>query len=457
MSVPNRWLPFFGIALALLLLAGAVLHTRNLLRGELRAQLARRDANLLAALLEQRLQNLEAEGLSDLLTAVFETANQPSIPGVMSVRILDTNGTSPQAFPPEAREADLDPDDVLEVRRTGLVSRFRFVPDLEDEFLLPPLDPPSPRGFPILEVVLPVPETDGQPAGLARFLMKADSLADEYAALERTLRRQAWIGFSLAGLAMTVALAFVFHRLAETQRDLIRANRELTLAAKTAAVGAVMSHLLHGLKNPLAGLQQFMSAQAGTSTPSPDTDWSDAADATRRMRGMIDDVTRLLREDSGLVSYEIPIGELIHLLVLRVIPLAKERGVKISAQMPTSRSLPNRTANMVLLILENLTTNALQATPEGRRVQLIIEENPQWTAFRVIDEGPGLPADVRSRLFTPTLSTKANGTGLGLALSRQLARILGADLELERTGPSGSVFVLRLAPQSEPAPVAGRG
>jgi signal transduction histidine kinase len=443
-SIPNRWLPLFGIALALLLLAGAVLHTRNLLRGELRAQLARRDASLLAGLLEQRLQSTDAEGLSDTLVAVLETAQLRSILGVMSVRFFDTNGTCSLAIPPGALEADLEPDDVLEVQHTGMVSRFRFVPDLEDEFLLAPLDPPSALGFPILEVVLPLPEADGQPAGLVRFLMKADSLADEYAALETTLRRQAWIGFGLAGLAMTVALAFVFHRLAETQRDLMRANRELTLAAKTAAVGAVMSHLLHGLKNPLAGLQQFMNTQAGTSTPEPDTDWSDAADATRRMRRMIDDVTRLLREDSGLVSYEIPIGELIHLLVLRVIPLAKERGVKISAKMPTTRSLPNRTANMVLLILENLTTNALQATPEGRRVQVVIEENPHWTAFRVIDEGPGLPADVRSRLFTPLLSTKANGTGLGLALSRQLARILGADLELERTGPS------------EPTPAAGR-
>lgn len=457
MSVPNRWLPFFGIALALLLLAGAVLHTRNLLRGELRAQLARRDANLLAALLEQRLQNADAEGLDDTLMAVLETAQLRSIPGVMSVRILDTNGACTLAIPLEATDSGLQPDDLLEVQRTGLVSRFRFVPDLEDEFLLPPQDPPSGRGFPILEVVLPLPEAGGQPPGLVRFLMKGDSLAEEYAALETTLRRQALIGFALAGLAMTVALAFVFHRLAETQRDLMRANRELTLAAKTAAVGAVMSHLLHGLKNPLAGLQQFMSAQASTSAPDPDTDWSDAADTTRRMRGMIDDVTRLLREDSGLVSYEIPISELLQHLERRLTPLARERGVTLETLVHARRSLPNRTANMVMLILENLMTNALQATPEGRQVQVLVEENPQWTSFRVCDEGPGLPAEVRARLFTPTLSTKADGTGLGLALSRQLARILGADLELERTGPSGSVFALRLVPQSEPAPVLGRG
>ena len=78
-------------------------------------------------------------------------------------------------------------------------------------------------------------------------------------------------------------------------------------------------------------------------------------------------------------------------------------------------------------------------------------------AYAILFHDDAGKAEVRTRLFTPTLSTKADGTGLGLALSRQLARILGADLELERTGPSGSVFALRLVPQSEPTPVLGRG
>ncbi len=443
------------MVLALALLAGAVLHTRDLLRAELRGQLARRDANLLSALLQQRLAVAGTEVPDDTLLAVLETAGLPSLPGVMSVRVFDTNGGLTFAIPAEATEADLAPAEVAKVASAGLVSRFQFLMDLDQEFLLPPLEPPGPQGFPVLEVILPIPASGGQPAGLARFLMKADSLADEFAALEKTLRRQALLGFLAAGLAMTVALSFVFHRLAETQRRLVAANRELTLAAKTAAVGAVMSHLLHGLRNPLAGLQQFVSAQATAVSPDGDPDWTDAAQTTRRMRGMIDDVTRLLREDSGLVRYQIPAPELLAHLEQRLAPVAREREVTLHCDTHSGAVLPNRTANMVMLILENITTNAIQATPAGGAVRVNVEENEHWTLFRISDEGSGLPEMVRSKLFTPSLSTKANGTGLGLALSRQLARTLGAELELERTGPTGSVFTLRLAPHGEPEPVDG--
>jgi signal transduction histidine kinase len=81
------------------------------------------------------------------------------------------------------------------------------------------------------------------------------------------------------------------------------------------------------------------------------------------------------------------------------------------------------------------------------------EERPAGLEFRVRDEGDGLPEAVRLHLFTPVVSTKAGGTGLGLALSRQLARGLGAELELAATGSDGTEFVLRL-PVSSPAAVA---
>jgi signal transduction histidine kinase len=62
----------------------------------------------------------------------------------------------------------------------------------------------------------------------------------------------------------------------------------------------------------------------------------------------------------------------------------------------------------------------------------------------VRDQGPGIPEAVRARLFEPGPSTKEGGSGLGLAISRQLARHLGAELELAETSPRGSVFRVRL-------------
>jgi C4-dicarboxylate-specific signal transduction histidine kinase len=62
----------------------------------------------------------------------------------------------------------------------------------------------------------------------------------------------------------------------------------------------------------------------------------------------------------------------------------------------------------------------------------------------VADEGPGIPEELRPKLFAPCRTTKPGGSGIGLAISQQLAHHLGAELELKQTGPAGAVFTLTL-------------
>ena len=295
---------------------------------------------------------------------------------------------------------------------------------------------------PVLEVVVPVPDPEtGAIAGFARFLLRGEGLAAEYAELDANLRQQALTAFALAGGAMTLVLGWAFHRLGQSNRRLLRANHELALAAKTSAVGAVASHLIHGLRNPLAGLQQFV---LGRGDGASGGDWTDAAATARRMKAMIDDVVRVLREDSGDTGYEISTDELLHLVGRKVGQRAEERQVLLKTSAQGGAMLANRDANLVQLILENLAVNAVQATPSGREVSVTMRSVQGRLSFSVTDQGPGLPAAVRAALFTPVTSTKAGGTGIGLALSGQLARHLGAELGLVRTGADGTEFCLRL-------------
>jgi signal transduction histidine kinase len=104
----------------------------------------------------------------------------------------------------------------------------------------------------------------------------------------------------------------------------------------------------------------------------------------------------------------------------------------------------SREANLIVLILENLIGNALQAAPPGSTVQLHCETGLGYRVFRVRDEGPGLPSHVRKHLFTPVQSTKEGGSGIGLALSQQLANHLGAELTLVRSDTTGTEFALSL-------------
>jgi signal transduction histidine kinase len=84
---------------------------------------------------------------------------------------------------------------------------------------------------------------------------------------------------------------------------------------------------------------------------------------------------------------------------------------------------------MVEQILLNLLKNAIEALSPGNLVQVSTEQNTTEACIEVFDDGPGLDAEAQARLFRPFSTTKGpQGTGLGLAVSRRLARTLGGDL-----------------------------
>src|SRR5207245_6466890 len=116
--------------------------------------------------------------------------------------------------------------------------------------------------------------------GIAQFIIEGQSIAAEFAHLNRHLAIQGLIAFFVGGGILVIAIAWAFRRLrqahrllAERTNSLLRANQELALAAKSSAVGAITSHLIHGLKNPLSGLQSYVSNLAPAEAEAPETDW----------------------------------------------------------------------------------------------------------------------------------------------------------------------------------------
>jgi signal transduction histidine kinase len=102
-------------------------------------------------------------------------------------------------------------------------------------------------------------------------------------------------------------------------------------------------------------------------------------------------------------------------------------------------------------ILVNLLDNAAKYSPEGRWVTVSWDLEDRRVVLRVRDHGLGIPEEGREQLFTrfgrlagSTARARHGGTGLGLYLSRLLARAMEGELSLESTGPQGSTFRLLL-------------
>jgi len=102
----------------------------------------------------------------------------------------------------------------------------------------------------------------------------------------------------------------------------------------------------------------------------------------------------------------------------------------------------------VLQVITNLLSNAFRWTPDGGRIELQLASSNGRIAVDVLDNGPGVPASQRKRIFDAFVSQDAEGTGLGLPIARELAVALGGGIELESAAGSGSRFrlVLPLTP-----------
>ena len=369
---------------------------------------------------------------------------------VIGVRLFTPEGKFVNAFPAYISEVSLAAGDIASLRALQPTTQFLPHCRLEEQELMPETNGPS---VALLVVNIPL-RADDQPklVGIIQFVMNGSGLASQFRALDRQLAVEFAIAFVVAGGILTGALALAFgrlqranHLLRQRTADLLHANRELTLAAKTSAVGAVSAYLIHGLKNPLSGLQNFVRDHASGTGRHDAAEWQAAAATTQRMQNLINRVVRVLQEQNSAPSYELTMTELGELLSSRMEPAARAAQVHWATEISACGMVSNRKADLILLILENLVQNAIEATPAGRGVHCSLLVRGHSLVAQVRDEGPGLPPGLQERLFSPCVSSKKNGSGVGLAISQQLAKHLGAELQLAASTPQGTCFELSLA------------
>ena len=127
-----------------------------------------------------------------------------------------------------------------------------------------------------------------------------------------------------------------------------------------------------------------------------------------------------------------------------------ETGVKLASRVAVSDQViadPDQLHRILVNLLRNA-RQAIEHQPERAipgRIEISLEAVGGASLIRISDNGPGVPARIRERLFQPFAgSGRPNSTGLGLAIARELAQAHGGDLTLSVTGDEGTVFELRL-------------
>jgi signal transduction histidine kinase len=451
----SNWKPrrtLLAVLLATLAVFGALVVVMTWqLRSRLREEVLRREAEAIHAVAMMQLAGAQAKlpGFdgADLVDPLFTAVLASSrLRGVFAVQLFDPAGTLRESEP-------LGADAAAEVpwwpNPLG-APRVRFLPHGSLELVYGFPTDEGTTSFPLLDVVVPLqPDPQATPLGTARYWLDGRAVAAEFARTDRRLLGQAGAAYLGGALLVVVVLFWGMRRVADAHRqleaqsaDLARANQELDFAAKTGAIGAISAHLIHGLKNPLSGLEGYV-AESAPEDPHRGEAWRMAVDTTRRLRNLVNEVVVVLRDEaSGDADYQVPVREVTDAARSRAAVAAERSGVALALPPPQTGTLKARTANLVGLILDNLLRNAIEASSTGQTVQLAVATTDERVEFSVHDQGAGLPESVRQVLFRPLRSSKPGGGGIGLAISHQLARHAGGSLELTRSDGMGSVFTL---------------
>jgi signal transduction histidine kinase len=248
--------------------------------------------------------------------------------------------------------------------------------------------------------------------------------------------------FASGGLLLVVALGRIIRGAFDAMiRRALRARQEAVRAHTDLSVLA--GEIAHELKNPLASVKGLAGLLA------QDVGAGKSGERLTVLRREVDRMQRILEEFLNFSRPLVPVAaERVDLDTLcRDVAalhegMAHERGVSIEVRVAETSALCDpRKIEQVLL---NLVQNALEASPTGTTVEIEASHDGEGVQVRVLDRGPGVAAELGARVFDPGVTSKAQGSGLGLTIARALARQHGGDLELGAREGGGCVAVLRL-------------
>jgi signal transduction histidine kinase len=215
------------------------------------------------------------------------------------------------------------------------------------------------------------------------------------------------------------------------------------LARLLRSQGEFVADASHELRTPLTALRLRLE-----SLP-PSRDRDAALREADRLRELVDGLLALARADVGTeAAARVDAAALMRERVEAWLPLADEHGVDLVAQL--NGPLPVRAApGRLAQVLDNLLSNALEASPAGGKVTLSASAAPPWVELHLRDEGSGLTPEQRERAFDRfwRAGSGAGGSGLGLAIVRRLVAADEGEVELRdaRGGGVDAVVRLRLA------------
>ncbi|MFT3710635.1 MAG: HAMP domain-containing sensor histidine kinase [Archangium sp.] len=240
---------------------------------------------------------------------------------------------------------------------------------------------------------------------------------------------------ALMGDVMRNAFRSATQRALDARDEVLKTHEESTRALTT-----MTAEIAHELKNPLASVKGLAALLAREAEGKNQERLTVLRREVDRMQEILESFLTFTRPMVPLQVDEVPLKELVEQVVALHEGMAHERGVELRVDArELSVKADSRKLKQVMI---NLVQNALDVTPRDGAIDLVVRAEPNGAALLVMDRGLGV-AD-SERLFEAGVTTKATGSGLGLTVSRLLARQHGGDVKLLPRDGGGTIAELVL-------------
>ena len=220
---------------------------------------------------------------------------------------------------------------------------------------------------------------------------------------------------------------------------------EIELSRRLAAIGRLTSGVAHEVKNPINAIVLHLEVLRGKLQQSD-------PDARRHMEVIGKEIQRLDRVVQTLVDFTRPVElrladvdlrRLVEEVGTLAFPEAERLGVRIVREIPGQSLRVKADADLVKQALLNVVLNGVQAMPQGGVLTLGAARVGAEFEIYVCDQGPGIPPDLRDKVFNLYFTTKPAGSGIGLAMTYRVMQLHNGSVEFESYNGQGTVFRLR--------------
>jgi signal transduction histidine kinase len=307
-----------------------------------------------------------------------------------------------------------------------------------------------------------------------------DAIAQETSARRVEIQRaEGWglmVGAVLAVLALAAALAVAYLsyrvRLLAREAEARRLLAEQALEAKDQAILArtrLLRGVTHDVMNPLGAADAYADLlEQGLKGPLPPPQLEFIGKIRQCLRGSLNIVADLLdlaTAESGelhVAPAPTSLTKVVREVVEEYRAIALRAGQTLDYHVPSGAPEISTDENRIRQVLGNLLSNAVKYTPPPGRIEVRLDwdldrrtgGNQRWFALRVSDSGPGIPETHREAIFEEFSRLRvggAEGYGLGLAISRRIARLLGGEVTVSHASLGGAEFTLWLPPDGAAA------